>query len=48
MIYPAQTHRRPIHSRATVAPSSSFSMAAITYLAMALAVILAGSLATFF
>ena len=55
MIHPAQTHRRPIHARrpmharaAAVAPSASFTMAALTYLAMALAVILAGYFATSF
>jgi hypothetical protein len=48
MVHPAQTDRRPIHGRAAVAPNSSFSMAAATYLAMAVAVILAGYLATFF
>jgi hypothetical protein len=54
MIHPAQTHRRPIHARrptharAAAAPSASFTMAALTYLAMALAVILAGYFATSF
>jgi hypothetical protein len=48
MVHPAQTNRRPIQSRAAAAPNSSFSMAALAYLAMAIAVILAGYLATFF
>lgn len=53
MIHPAQTQRRPIHARSAVAPraglpNASFTMAALTYLAMALVVILAGYFATSF
>jgi hypothetical protein len=48
MVHPIQTHRRPIHARAAAAPAPSFTMAAVTYLAMALAVILAGCFAAAF
>jgi len=48
MVHPTQTHRRPLHARAAVAPGASFTMAAVTYLAMALAVILAGYFAAAF